>query len=827
MKEPLRSGKKITSIIFRWVYPLFSAICLAWLLLRSGRKPSRLRYPCQQAAAIHSTWLLAAAGAGLAHALSRRKGRRRWLVPLLALFVIASLSLTLGGGPALEAAGRSVPDLVDAQARAASLQPKAWTSVQPGGGHDIFVVDHVPVPAAGSPHHQGVEALMRLMDEGGVSLYRSSADYPGAGPEGIIATDDVVLIKVNGAWDQRGMTNTDVIHGLITAVLQHPDGFTGEVVLVENCEGGPDYYHTYNNAENPAQSFQAVVDSYGDPAKVSTSSWWSFTDNAVYEFDSGDMRQGYVLLGNNVSYPKFITGRGTYVSLRNGIWTGSGYDKSRLKLINVPVLKSHNAAGVTASLKNFMGVPSIHKTVNVHYDLIYQGFMGRMMNEVIYPDLNIIDAIWVSPSHPDGPAGPYSKAVRANILLAGTDPVALDYYAGKYVLYPISGYGRHDPETPSGEGTNPYHDGTPNTGYAYNAFRIMLDFTASVLVQGGHDVTLDPARMTVHVRDLREGLAWSGGHCVTGVASPAQDWYFAEGTTREGFDEWLCLQNPQGEKVQADLTFMTGEGEVVPYDMELAPHSRTTLHVNHVLGSGRDVSVAIHSVAPIICERPMYFLYNGAWSGGHCVTGVASPAQDWYFAEGTTRSGFDTYICIQNPEEEDAEVEITYMKGDGGTTTQELTVAGESRFTVPVGAVLGVGDDAAHDFSARVESTNGINIICERPMYFLYNGAWSGGHCVTGVASPAQDWYFAEGTTRDGFDEWLCLQNPRGEKVQADLTFMTGEGEVIPYGIELAPHSRTTVNVNHVLGSGMDVSVAIHSAAPIICERPVYFERQM
>jgi len=74
----------------------------------------------------------------------------------------------------------------------------------------------------------------------------------------------------------------------------------------------------------------------------------------------------------------------------------------------------------------------------------------------------------------------------------------------------------------------------------------MLDSTANVLRQGGHDVTSDPASMSIHLRDLREGLAWSGGHCVTGVTAPATDWHFAEGTTREGFDEWLCLQNPQG-----------------------------------------------------------------------------------------------------------------------------------------------------------------------------------------------------------------------------------------------------------------------------------------
>jgi hypothetical protein len=604
MVDRPRSLGRIPTVIWRWAYAVFSVLCLAWLVLRSGRRPSRLRYPCQQAAILHSTWIVAAAGAALIQVMGR--GKRR-LVPVLTLLLLASLCFVAGGGPL--AVGEGVPALAEARARAASLIPEAWTASDPGAGHDVFVVDHVPVPPAGSPYHQGVGDLIRLMGETGKYFYRSTACSPGAGPDGIISSNDVVLIKVNGAWDQRGMTNTDVVHGLISAVLGHPDGFTGEVVLVENCEGGPDYTHVYNNAENTAQSFQAVVNSYGDPGRVSTSSWWSFTDEAVYEFESGDMRQGYVLLGNNVSYPKFITGRGTCVSLRKGIWTGSGYDKSRIKLINVPVLKSHNAAGVTASLKNFMGVPSIHKTVNVHHDLIYQGFMGRMMNEVIFPDLNIVDAIWVSPSHPDGPAGPYSKAVRADILLAGTDPVALDWYAGKYVLYPISGYERHDPDTPYGEGTNPYHDGTRNTGYAYNAFRIMLDSTAAVLQQGGRDVTSDPARISVHRRDLREGLAWSGGHCVTGVAAAGVDWHFAEGTTREGFVEYLTLQNPQEKGARAELTFMTGEGEVIPYTLDMAPHSRATLNVNSILGPGRDVSVSVHSSQPIICERPMYFLY--------------------------------------------------------------------------------------------------------------------------------------------------------------------------------------------------------------------------
>ncbi|OFW56280.1 MAG: hypothetical protein A2Y75_03485, partial [Candidatus Solincola sediminis] len=517
--------------VFKVSYPFIALLCLAWVILRSGRKPSRLRYPCQQAALANSTWLLAGFGTGLFHFAWRNHGRWRKVLPAIGTTAVC-LPLIFGGTSPSRA---SVFDIASAAERASSLQPAAWGGIDSDGNHDVFLVTNTPGPEG--MRHAAVDSLIRLLGEGGVAFYQSAADYPGAGAGGLIAPSDVVLLKVNAAWDQRGMTNTDIIRGLISAILAHPDGFTGEVVLVENCEGGPDYTHALNNAENPSQSFQSVVASFGDPSRVSTSSWWSFTDNMVYEYDGGDFRQGYVVLGDNVSYPKFTTGRGTNISLRKGIWTGSGYDKERLKLINVPVLKSHNAMGATACVKNYMGVQSTHLSNNVHLDLMAGGFMGRMMNETIYPSLNILDAIWISPSHPDGPAGPYSKAVRTNILLAGIDPVALDWYAAKHVLYPVSGYGRHDPDTPYRENTNPYHDGTNSTGYPYNAFRMMLDSTASVLAQGGHEVTMDPARMTVHLRDLREGLYWSGGHCVTGVKDAGSSWNFAEGTTREGFDE--------------------------------------------------------------------------------------------------------------------------------------------------------------------------------------------------------------------------------------------------------------------------------------------------
>lgn len=206
----------------------------------------------------------------------------------------------------------------------------------------------------------------------------------------------------------------------------------------------------------------------------------------------------------------------------------------------------------------------------VHYDLEYQGFMGRVMNEVIYPDPNLIDAIWISPAHPDSPV---QQGGAHRYPAASTHPVALEWYTAKRVLYPVSGYGRRDPDTAYGENTNPYQEDTRNTGYPYNAFRVMLEHTASVLPAEEHDFTLDPSWMTVHRGNLREGLEWSGGHCVLGADYRPQDWYFAEGTAREGFEEWPCLQNLEDQDVATELTFFSGEGEVIPLSLKLPPHS--------------------------------------------------------------------------------------------------------------------------------------------------------------------------------------------------------------------------------------------------------------
>jgi hypothetical protein len=309
---------------------------------------------------------------------------------------------------------------------------------------------------------------------------------------------------------------------------------------------------------------------------------------------------------------------------------------------------------------------------------------------------------------------------------------------------------------------------------------------------------------------------WKGGHTAQGAHFPREDWYFAEGCTREGFETWLCLQNPQGREAMVRVEYMMENGASLQRTYRVAPWSRGTVLVNGEVGPDHDVSMRVASDVPIVAERPVYFLYQGMWDGGHNVMGAAQPEREWYFAEGCTRTGFNQWICLQNPNAEATVAKILYVMEDGGRIEREYALAPRSRFTV------NVNNDVArqHDVSARV--TSGLPIVVERPMYFLYNSIIDEGSNAMGVCKPGSSWYLAEGCTRAGFEQWICLMNPGEEKAEVALRFMLEDASQREHVVSVPPGTRVTVKVNDVVGPEHDVSCEVMSDRPVIVERPMY-----
>ena len=108
-----------------------------------------------------------------------------------------------------------------------------------------------------------------------------------------------------------------------------------------------------------------------------------------------------------------------------------------------------------------------------------------------------------------------------------------------------------------------------------------------------------------------------------GPPQPATSLLFAEGYTGEGFEEWLCLFNPDPQKTaRAEITYCFGDGSSREQSLEVPPRTRRTLFVNSQAGPGKEVSILLQSDLPLAAERPMYFNYGGKWAGGHVVSGL-------------------------------------------------------------------------------------------------------------------------------------------------------------------------------------------------------------
>ncbi len=325
----------------------------------------------------------------------------------------------------------------------------------------IFEVQPCPIHD-GQLRHQGVDMLLELLAANHINFYTAESDHTWGGPEGLIAPDDVVLIKINSQWKCRGTTNTDVLRGLIHRILQHPDGFRGEVVILENGQGrggfdgvnqGGSAYDAWPHIANGiwvnAEAENLLTVDYlvhtvfeHDPV----SSYLLDPVQSIFISETDHLTDGYRKF-SDISYPCFTSQGGHRIELHEGIWNGSGHDLN-LKLINLPVLKHDPDTGITGALKNMYGILSLADgSFGLRRDSQSGIQSGKIWSLVENPILNILDCIWVSPDDLRG--FPPETTYRADTLLAGFDPVALDYYASKHILYPLGGAfeSEHDPDS--------------------------------------------------------------------------------------------------------------------------------------------------------------------------------------------------------------------------------------------------------------------------------------------------------------------------------------------------------------------------------------------
>jgi len=327
------------------------------------------------------------------------------------------------------------------------------------------VISNVYYAKNGTPD-QNINRLLEIM--GGISHF--------------VGGDDVVVIKPNGQNIRHAGTNTSSLKAVIDLILSIP-GFTGEIIIAENV-------HTANPNTNPLNMWNVTDHRFNGP--------WSFNSLLQYYRDNRDLYpaihdhggeinvskyilkdaflggressgpadgDGYVRrtdleyfvppggweYGQNWSFPSTImtypiftsAHSGITIDLKNGCWQNGNYIGVRNILIMMSTLNHHSGyAGVTSAVKNLYGVVELSGGFYNQYSDFHRigfpaggGASGMHVREIRRADLYITAAEW------SGHTGRFGlDPIETKTVLASTDPLALDYWASKNVLYPLGGW---------------------------------------------------------------------------------------------------------------------------------------------------------------------------------------------------------------------------------------------------------------------------------------------------------------------------------------------------------------------------------------------------
>ena len=277
--------------------------------------------------------------------------------------------------------------------------------------------------------------------------------------------------------------------------------------------------------------------------------------------------------------------------------------------------------------------------------------------------------------------------------------------------------------------------------------------------------------------------------------------YLAEGAQSDFFSTRIALVNPSTTtSARVQLRFASppdGAGGVTTREhwVTIAPLRRATVDAASVAGVSGSFATTIESNTLVVADRTV--TWDGSGYGSHAESATEAPRTTWYFAEGATMGGFNTFYLLLNPGTSPIQATITYLRAGRAPRTRTYDVPAGARQTVWVDMERWPDGDSleAAEVSARIDATGPI--IAERAMYLDRDGQlFTAGHDSVGLAAPATRWLLAEGATGPSFDLFILLANPSSEAADVRLRFLLADGTVIEHREVVPAVSRGTVWVD-------------------------------
>jgi hypothetical protein len=324
---------------------------------------------------------------------------------------------------------------------------------------------------------QGAQHHLYIARNGTPATNVQRAVALAGGIQTFIGHDDAVVLKPNGQWPLQGYTHTQSMKALIDVILNRPGGFAGEIIIAEHVHRDPttalngsycwNMSSGYNRTNNWADmNYFELVNDYHTRGINNVTAIPLYDTGQSTDFviatGPGDLaagKHGWVRAtytttanGRTVRLPHALL-RSAYsghvIDFKNGVWNSGSYTGQPVKIIVLPTLNNHGSynsedyAGPTSALKCHLGIVEFAGSsgVSLHsvgYDTpISPQAMGEAVGHLITQVLQ--PAFYMTVAEYTGYRS-RTDSTAANTKTVGlcADPVTLDYWMCKYVMYPCA-----------------------------------------------------------------------------------------------------------------------------------------------------------------------------------------------------------------------------------------------------------------------------------------------------------------------------------------------------------------------------------------------------
>lgn len=309
---------------------------------------------------------------------------------------------------------------------------------------------------------------------------------------------------------------------------------------------------------------------------------------------------------------------------------------------------------------------------------------------------------------------------------------------------------------------------------------------------------------------------------------PAQQWFFASGSTAAGDDLLVSLYNPLPTSAIADLSFTTDQGPVVPSDDQgvvVPPQSQLTVdvgvHVQERALVATDVNVRMGRLVVFEVELGS----TPARPGMALALGASALGTQWDLPAGAVGPGAAEEIDIFNPSPTTAAVSIGLGLATGSAEPLQVSVAGD--------AVVAVSANSQHRiplgvlFSASVVSTNGVPVVAERSILDTAPRTVQGRSYIIG-GLPARHWMVAGGASSAATAESLIVQDPGPTPALVSVSLLDASSAGSPAGGLAAGLSEVPVAAGrplalplsaHLTPAQLQHPLEVTSSVPVVVEQ--------